>query len=119
LLELAAGRGADVSLSGRENRRRLFRFDPRLKLMSTVDEQDGSLVVNTKGAPGEVLARVTRIHRGGGDVAIPAAAIATSPARSAPRSPSAPTTPRSARSAFSPTGSCSAESPLNSPSRPR
>ena len=49
LLELAAGRGADISLSGRQTRRRrLFRFDPRLKLMSTVDEQDGGLVVNTK-----------------------------------------------------------------------
>ena len=71
LLELAAGRGADISLSGRETRRRrLFRFDPRLKLMSTVDEQDGGLVVNTKGAPEEVLARVTRIHRDRGDVAI-------------------------------------------------
>ena len=35
--------------------------------MTTVNEQDGSLVVNTKGAPEEVLARVTRIHRGGGD----------------------------------------------------
>ena len=61
LLELAAGCGVDVSLAGRQARRRqLFRFDPRLKLMTTVDEQDGSLVVNTKGAPEEVLARVTR-----------------------------------------------------------
>ena len=65
LLDLAAGCGLDISLAGRESRRRqLFRFDPRLKLMTTVDEQDGSLVVNTKGAPEEVLARVTRIHRG-------------------------------------------------------
>jgi len=38
--------------------------------MSTVDEQDGSLVVNTKGAPEEVLARVTRIHPGRRDVTI-------------------------------------------------
>jgi magnesium-transporting ATPase (P-type) len=74
LLELAAGCGLDVSLAGRETRRRqLFRFDPRLKLMTTVDEQDGSLVVNTKGAPEEVLARVTRIHRGHCDTAITAA----------------------------------------------
>ena len=71
LLELAAGYGADVSLPGRQTRRRqLFRFDPRLKLMSTVDEQDGHLVVNTKGAPEEVLARVTQIHRDRGDAAI-------------------------------------------------
>ena len=71
LLELAAGCGADVSLPRRQARRRqLFRFDPRLKLMSTVDEQDGGLVVNTKGAPEEVLARVTQIHRDPGDAAI-------------------------------------------------
>ena len=58
-------------LAARQARRRqLFRFDPRLKLMTTVDDQDGRLVVNTKGAPEEVLARVTRIHRGGRDVAI-------------------------------------------------
>ena len=68
LLELAVGCGVDVSLPGRQTRRRqLFRFDPRLKLMTTVDEQDGSLVVNTKGAPEEVLARVTQVHRGRGD----------------------------------------------------
>jgi calcium-translocating P-type ATPase len=64
LLELAASGGLDVSLAARAARRRaMFRFDPRLKLMTTVDEQDGVLVVNTKGAPEEVLARVTRIHR--------------------------------------------------------
>ena len=74
LLGLAARYGVDVSLAGRETRRRqLFRFDPRLKLMTTVDKHDGSLVVNTKGAPEEVLARATRIHRGRGDVAITAA----------------------------------------------
>ena len=74
LLGLAADCGLDISLAGREARRRqLFRFDPRLKLMTTVDEQDGSLVVNTKGAPEEVLARATRIHRGQHDLAITAA----------------------------------------------
>jgi calcium-translocating P-type ATPase len=74
LLDLAAGYGADVLLAGRRARRRqLFRFDPRLKLMTTVDENDGRLVVNTKGAPEEVLARVTRIQRGGRDVAVTAA----------------------------------------------
>ena len=73
LLGLAAGRGLDISLTGRESRRRqLFRFDPRLKLMTTVDEQDGSLVVNTKGAPEEVLARATRIRRSQHDLAITA-----------------------------------------------
>jgi len=71
LLELAAACGVDVLLAGRQARRRqLFRFDPRLKLMTTVDDEDGRLVVNTKGAPEEVLARVTRIRRGGRDVPI-------------------------------------------------
>ena len=32
----------------------MFRFDPRLKLITSVDEQDGGLVVHTKGAPEEV-----------------------------------------------------------------
>jgi calcium-translocating P-type ATPase len=65
LLELAASRGLDVSPAVRTARRRAtFRFDPRLKLMTTVDERDGRLAVNTKGAPEEILARVTRIHRG-------------------------------------------------------
>ena len=74
LLELAVGCGVDVFLPGRQTRRRqLFRFDPRLKLMTTVDDQDGSLVVNTKGALEEVLARVTQVHRDGGDAAITSA----------------------------------------------
>ena len=65
LVELAAACGLDVSASRREAaRRRVFRFDPRLKLMTTVDEQDGGLVINTKGAPEEILARVSRIRRG-------------------------------------------------------
>jgi magnesium-transporting ATPase (P-type) len=65
LLELAAGCGLDVTLASRQKRRRqLFRFDPRLKLMTTVDELDGGLVIDTKGAPEEVLARATAIRRG-------------------------------------------------------
>jgi len=59
---MAVSRGADVSLAGRESRRRaIFRFDPRLKLMTTVDEQDGVPVISVKGAPEEVMKRVTRI----------------------------------------------------------
>ena len=42
-------------------------FDPRLKLMTTIDERDGGLAVNTKGAPEEVLARAARVHRGQGE----------------------------------------------------
>jgi calcium-translocating P-type ATPase len=68
LLEMAAARGVDVSLAGRTARRRgMFRFDPRLKLMSTVDELDGRLVISVKGAPEEVMTRVTRIWRASGE----------------------------------------------------
>ena len=54
-------------------RRALFRFDPRIKLMTTVDEQDGGLVANTKGAPEEILARAMRIRRGPDEEPITAA----------------------------------------------
>jgi len=62
LLEMAVSRGADVTLPGREARRRaMFRFDPRLKLMTTVDELDGVPVISVKGAPEAVMAHVSRI----------------------------------------------------------
>ncbi len=65
LLQLAADCGQDVSQDRRHARRRaLFRFDPRLKLMTTVDERDGRLVIHTKGAPEEVLARTGTVRRG-------------------------------------------------------
>jgi len=65
LLRLSAEHGEDVSLATRQGRRRqLFRFDPRLKLMSTVDGLGAGLVVHTKGAPEEVLARASMIQRG-------------------------------------------------------
>jgi len=68
LLEMAASHGTDVTLEARVARRRaLFRFDPRLKLMSTVDERDGALVISVKGAPEEVMARATAIRRAEGD----------------------------------------------------
>ena len=71
LLRLAAGCGQDVSLGPRqEGRRQLFRFDPRLKLMTTVDEDGGGLVIHTKGAPEEVLARTATVRRGAEEVAI-------------------------------------------------
>ena len=41
-------------------RRRLFHFDPTLRLMSTVDDRDGSLWVHVKGAPEAVLQRCRR-----------------------------------------------------------
>ena len=62
LLELARGAGVDVDAEARRaRRRRQFHFDPRLRLMSTVDEEDGGLVVDVKGAPEEVLARSARL----------------------------------------------------------
>ncbi|MGZ4434161.1 MAG: cation-translocating P-type ATPase [Trebonia sp.] len=74
LLEMAASRGADVTLPGREARRRLlFRFDPRLKLMSTVDEASGGLVVSVKGAPETVMARVTWIRNGADEAPVTSA----------------------------------------------
>jgi calcium-translocating P-type ATPase len=62
-LEAARALGIDVGVARREHARRaLHRFDPKLRLMSTVDERaDGSLTVHTKGAPEEVLARSTLI----------------------------------------------------------
>jgi calcium-translocating P-type ATPase len=63
MLEAARQLGTDVAVARREHeRRRLFRFDPTLRLMSTVDERsDGGLTVHAKGAPEEVLARSTMI----------------------------------------------------------
>ncbi|HJX48895.1 MAG TPA: cation-transporting P-type ATPase [Gaiellaceae bacterium] len=63
LLEVSRALGTDVAVRRRESRRRkLFRFDPTLRLMSTVDErEDGSLTVHAKGAPEEVLTRCTQI----------------------------------------------------------
>jgi calcium-translocating P-type ATPase len=68
LLELASASGADVSVARRDSlRHRLFRFDPRLKLMTTVDERGGGLVADTKGATEQVLACCTSIRRNGHD----------------------------------------------------
>jgi len=63
LLEAARALGIDVDVARREHdRRRLFRFDPKLRLMSTVDERaDGGITVHAKGAPEEVLERSTMI----------------------------------------------------------
>ena len=62
LLEMAVSHGVDVALAGREARcRAMFRFDPRLKLMTTVDELDGVPVISVKGAPEAVMAHVSRI----------------------------------------------------------
>ena len=47
------------------DRTMLFRFDPRLRLMTTIAADPGSTVwVNTKGAPEAVLARCTQLATG-------------------------------------------------------
>jgi calcium-translocating P-type ATPase len=63
LLEASRDLGIDVALRRRERRRRkLYRFDPTLRLMSTVDaREDGTLTIHAKGAPEEVLRHATRI----------------------------------------------------------
>jgi calcium-translocating P-type ATPase len=68
LLDMAASHGIDVTPDSRTARRQaMFRFDPRLKLMSTVDELNDGRVISVKGAPEEVMARVTRIWHAAGE----------------------------------------------------
>jgi magnesium-transporting ATPase (P-type) len=63
LLEAARALGIDVDVARRAHRREiLYRFDPKLRLMSTVDRrEDGGLTVHAKGSPEEILARATSI----------------------------------------------------------
>jgi calcium-translocating P-type ATPase len=63
LLEAARALGVDVDVARREHDRlKVYRFDPKLRLMSTVDRRaDGGVTVHAKGAPEEVLARSTMI----------------------------------------------------------
>jgi calcium-translocating P-type ATPase len=64
MLAAAERLGADVDRERRERlRRRQFHFDPTLKLMSTVDERDGALFVNTKGAPEALLPICSQVSR--------------------------------------------------------
>ncbi|HET9896249.1 MAG TPA: cation-transporting P-type ATPase [Streptosporangiaceae bacterium] len=65
LLELAESCGQATALSGRAaGRRQLFQFDPRLKLMTTVDDVGGHPRVHTKGALEALLPKVTAVRRG-------------------------------------------------------
>ena len=61
LVQLAAA--LDLPADHAAGRKTLFRFDPRLRLMTTIDAAPGSAErwVNTKGAPEAVLARSTRL----------------------------------------------------------
>jgi calcium-translocating P-type ATPase len=63
----AAGLGVETDDAERAaHRRAQFHFDAGLKLMSTVDEADGELWANAKGAPESVLPRCTAIADGDG-----------------------------------------------------
>ena len=65
LLQAAELLGHDTARVAREaHRRHQFHFDPALKLMSTVDEEGGGLVVNAKGAPETMLGRCYWIRHG-------------------------------------------------------
>jgi calcium-translocating P-type ATPase len=62
LLELAQSVGVELDPKIRElQRRRHFHFDPVLKRMSTVDERDGRLWVDSKGAPEQLLPSCARV----------------------------------------------------------
>ena len=56
ILEAASKVGTQLDAETRERRRHaVFHFDPSLRLMSTIDEREGRLWVDTKGAPEAVL----------------------------------------------------------------
>jgi len=62
LLQFARDQGIALDPGERDaHRRRQFHFDPVLKRMSTVDARDGTLWVDCKGAPEEVLPSCTMI----------------------------------------------------------
>jgi calcium-translocating P-type ATPase len=62
ILAAAGALGADTDPAARTRRRRhRFHFDPTLKLMSTIDEDNGRLWISTKGAPESVLPHCERL----------------------------------------------------------
>jgi magnesium-transporting ATPase (P-type) len=68
LLEAARALGVDVEVARREHARQaIFRFDSRIRLMSSVDERaDGTLTVHGQGAPEAVDERSTTVGRDDG-----------------------------------------------------
>ena len=76
LVEVATLLGAPLSTATRlRRRRRVYPFDPALRLMSTADlDPDGMngrearLVLHVKGAPEEILARASQVATGGDGV---------------------------------------------------
>jgi calcium-translocating P-type ATPase len=77
LLVAAAQLGEDVEAAQAERdevRRALFHFDPRLKRMTTLDEEPGGqLWLHSKGAPLELLERCASVRGRGGDRPLAAA----------------------------------------------
>ncbi len=62
LLEWARRLGLDIDPKRRQDHRlALYRFDTTLRLMTTVDELEGSRWIHTKGAPEAVLERSTSV----------------------------------------------------------
>jgi calcium-translocating P-type ATPase len=74
LLDLATLVGTPCRPDQRDlGRRALYRFDPRIKLMTTADAVDDALVLHTKGAPEEVLLHAgLLLDRGGERLLTPA-----------------------------------------------
>jgi calcium-translocating P-type ATPase len=69
LLQAARDLGADVALAGRRERRLAqFRFDPRRKLMTTLDRTADGDVLHVKGAPDVLLERCSGIVTADGGV---------------------------------------------------
>jgi calcium-translocating P-type ATPase len=67
---MMAGRGLGASTDDEQrerNRLALFRFDPRLKLMSTADQVGDERWLHTKGAPESVLSRCETLLPGDGE----------------------------------------------------
>jgi calcium-translocating P-type ATPase len=68
MLEAAGALGAETDAGSRERRRaRHFHFDPVLKRMSTVDERDGELWLDAKGAPESLLPLCAAVAWDGGE----------------------------------------------------
>ena len=62
LLRAAQELRADIDAEGREARRRhQYNFDPKLKLMSTLEREDGCARLHTKGAPEAVVPLCDRL----------------------------------------------------------
>ncbi|MEV8099027.1 cation-transporting P-type ATPase [Kitasatospora sp. NPDC085879] len=78
LLDLADRLGVPCRVGPRDGGRlALFRFDPRLKLMTTADRRGGGTVLHTKGAPEEVLAHAASLRDHGVERAMTAGDRAT------------------------------------------